>query len=361
MKRRSFIRNMALGASASLGAIAAPALAQSTPTINWRLASSFPKSLDTIFGGSERMAKRISELTNGKFNIRAFPGGEIVPPFEVMSAVQNGTVEMAHTVSQYFSGVDATFTFDSGLPFGLNSRQQTAWFAKGGGKELLRELFREYGIINFMGGNTGTQMGGFFRKEVKTLDDIKGLKFRIGGLAGRIFEKLGAVPQQIPAGDVYSALEKGTIDAAEFVGPFDDEKLGFNKVAPYYYAPGWWDAGPQESFYVGIKAWEQLPPEYQVALETATYETHVLIQAQYDASNPAALARILKNGGQLRWFSKEIMTECYKLSDEMLHAEAEKNPRFKKILDPWMRFRGDSNQWFSVAEAPMQNFMASVK
>ncbi|QAA92655.1 TRAP transporter substrate-binding protein [Pollutimonas thiosulfatoxidans] len=361
MQRRSFIKNAALGATASLGAIAAPALAQSTPTINWRLASSFPKSLDTIFGGSERMCKRISELTGGKFNIRAFPGGEIVPPFEVMGAVQNGTVEMAHTVSQYFSGVDSAFTFDSGLPFGLNSRQQTAWFEKGGGKELLREFFKEYGIINFMGGNTGTQMGGFFRKEINTVADINGLKFRIGGMAGRIFEKLGAVPQQIPAGDVYSALEKGTIDAAEFVGPFDDEKLGFNKVAPYYYAPGWWDAGPQESFYVGIKAWDQLPKEYQAALETATYETHVQIQAQYDAANPAALARILKNGGQLRWFSKEIMEECYKLSNELFLTEAERNPRFKKILDPWLRFRDDSNQWFSVAEGPMQNFLASVK
>ncbi len=361
MTRRSFMKNAALGASASLGAIAAPAFAQSMPTIHWRLASSFPKSLDTIFGGSMRFCQRVSELTGGRFTIRAFPGGEIVPPFEVMNAVQKGTVEMAHTVSQYFSGVDTAFNFDSGLPFGLNSRQQTAWVEKGGGKELLREFFREYGIINFLGGNTGTQMGGFFRKEVKTLDDIKGLKFRIGGLAGRVFEKLGAVPQQIPAGDVYSALEKGTIDAAEFVGPVDDEKLGFNKVAPYYYAPGWWDVGPQESFYAGIGAWEQLPAEYQAALETATYETHVLIQAQYDATNPAALARILKNGGQLRWFSKEILSECYKLTNEMLHSEAEKNPRFKKILEPWLRFRSDSSQWFSVAEAPMQNFLASVK
>lgn len=361
MTRRSFIKNIGMGATASLGTIVAPALAQSDPTINWRLASSFPKSLDTLYGASDRLTKRVSELTNGRFNIRAFPGGEIVPPFEVMNAVQNGTVEMAHTVSQYFSGIDTTFNFDSGLPFGLNSRQQTAWFARGGGKELLREFFKDYGIINFMGGNTGTQMGGFFRKEVNTLDDLKGLKFRIGGLAGRIFEKLGAVPQQIPAGDVYSALEKGTIDAAEFVGPYDDEKLGFNKVAPFYYAPGWWDAGPQESFYVGIKSWEKLPKEYQAALETATFEVHVLVQAQYDADNPAALARILKNGGKLRWFSKDIMNECFRLSNEMLKDEASKNPKFNKILEPWLRFRNDENQWFSVAEGPMQNFMSSKK
>lgn len=361
MSRRNFLHHAAAGATASLATLAGPAVAQTQPVINWRLASSFPKSLDTLFGGSERLGRRVAELTGGKFNIRAFPGGEIVPPFEVMNAVQNGTVEMCHTVSQYFSGIDTTFNFDSGLPFGLNARQQTAWFEKGGGKELLREFFRDFGIINFLGGNTGTQMGGFFRKEVNSVKDLQGLKFRIGGLAGRIFERMGAVPQQIPASDVYAALEKGTIDAAEFVGPYDDEKLGFNKVAPYYYAPGWWDAGPQESLYVGIKAWEKLPAEYKAILEVATYETHVTIQAQYDAANPAALARILKNGGQLRWFSKEIMTESYKASNELYKQEAARNPKFAKILEPWLRFRNDVNQWFSVAEAPIQNFMGSIR
>lgn len=359
MSRRSFLKTSST--VAALGAVAAPALAQTQPTVNWRLASSFPKSLDTLFGGSERLGRRVAELTGGKFNIRAFPAGEIVPPFEVMNAVQNGTVEICHTVSQYFSGVDTTFNFDSGLPFGLTSRQQTAWLEKGGGKELMRAFFRDYGIINFMGGNTGTQMGGFFRREVKTVKDLQGLKFRVGGLAGRIFERMGAVPQQIPASDVYAALEKGTIDAAEFVGPADDEKLGFNKVAPYYYAPGWWDAGPQESLYVGIKAWEKLPKEYRAALEVATYETHVQIQAQYDALNPAALARILKNGGQLRWFSKDIMTECYKMATDLYKQEAARNPKFAKVLEPWMRFRSDINQWFAVAEAPMQSFLSSVR
>ncbi|MES2535722.1 MAG: TRAP transporter substrate-binding protein DctP [Pseudomonadota bacterium] len=357
MERRSFIKKAAVGAAA--GAIAAPALAQTQPTFNWRMASSFPKSLETLFGTAEFFSKRLSQLTNGKFNIRPFAGGEIVPPFEVMNAVQNGTVEMAHTVSQYFAGKDATFSFDSGLPFGLNSRQQTAWVEHGGGKELLREFFKEYGIVNFLGGNTGTQMGGFFRKEMKTVKDLQGLKFRIGGLAGRAFVKLGAVPQQIPAGDVYSALEKGTIDAAEFVGPADDEKLGFSRVAPFYYAPGWWDAGPQVSFYVGIKEWEKLPPDYKAAFESASREAHLLMQAQYDARNPAALARILKSGGKLRMFSKEIMDACYKASEEVLQEEAGKNAKFKAMLDPWLRFRRDQNQWFSVAEAPMQNYMAS--
>jgi TRAP-type mannitol/chloroaromatic compound transport system substrate-binding protein len=359
MERRSFLKKASVGAS--VGAIAVPALAQSQPTINWRLASSFPKSLDTIFGAAETLSKRVSQLTGGKFNIRVFAGGEIVPALQVMDAVQAGTVEIGHTASYYYFGKDPTFAFDCAVPFGLNSRQQTAWFDQGGGRQLMREFFKDYGIINFMGGNTGTQMGGWFRKEVKSVQDLNGLKMRIGGFAGKVMQHLGLVPQQIAGGDIYPSLEKGTIDAAEWVGPYDDEKLGFNKVAPYYYSPGWWEAGPQLSFYVGIKQWENLPKEYQAAIEAASYEAHVAMQADYDAKNPAALARLLKNGVKLRGFSKEIMEACWKAANEVMEGEASKNAKFKKIYEPWKRFRNDQNQWFSVAEAPMQNFMIGRK
>jgi TRAP-type mannitol/chloroaromatic compound transport system substrate-binding protein len=359
MQRRSFLKKAAVGAS--VGAIAAPALAQSQPTINWRLASSFPKSLDTIYGVSETFSKRVSQLTGGKFNIRVFAGGEIVPPLQVMDAVQAGTVEMGHTAAYYYFGKDPTFAFDCAVPFGLNSRQQTAWFDQGGGRQLLRDFYKDYGIINFMGGNTGTQMGGWFRKEIKSLEDIRGLKMRISAFAGRVLQPLGLVPQQIAGGDIYPALEKGTLDAVEWVGPYDDEKLGFYKVAPYYYSPGWWEVGPQLSFYVGIKEWEKLPKEYQAALEAATYEAHVAMQAEYDAKNPAALARLIKNGTKLRFFSKDIMEASYKAAVTTMEEEAAKNAKFKKIYDPWKRFLQDQNQWFSVAEAPMQNFMISRK
>jgi TRAP-type mannitol/chloroaromatic compound transport system substrate-binding protein len=355
MERRSFLKKATVGAS--VGAIAAPALAQSQPTVNWRLASSFPKSLDTIFGAAETFSKRVSALTGGKFNIRVFAGGEIVPALQVMDAVQAGTVEMGHSASYYYFGKDPTFAFDCAVPFGLNSRQQTAWFDQGGGKALLREFFADYGIVNFLGGNTGTQMGGWFRKEVKSVKDLNGLKMRIGGFAGRVMQKLGLVPQQIAGGDIYPALEKGTIDAAEWVGPYDDEKLGFFKVAPFYYTPGWWEAGPQLSFYVGMKEWEKLPKEYQAAVEAASYEAHVVMQAEYDARNPAALARLLKNGVKLRSFNKEIMDACWKAANEVMDEEAAKNAKFKKIYEPWKRFRQDENQWFSVAEAPIQNYM----
>jgi TRAP-type mannitol/chloroaromatic compound transport system substrate-binding protein len=357
MERRSFLKKAAVGA-----AVAAPIAAQAAelPTIKWRLASSFPKNLDTIFGASELFTKRVSELTGGKFSIRAFAAGEIVPALEVMDAVRSGTVEMGHTASYYYVGKDPTFAFDCAVPFGLTSRQQTAWHEIGGGKELMRDFYKGYNIISFMGGNTGTQMGGWFRKEIKTVADLKGLKMRISGLAGKTMARLGVVTQQLPAADIYPSLEKGTIDAAEWVGPYDDEKIGIYKVAPFYYAPGWWEAGPQLSFYINLTEWAKLPKEYQAAVEAASYEAHVYMQAAYDAKNPAALARLVKNGAKVRFFSKDLMDAGYKAASEMMDEEAAKNPKFKAIYEPWKIFRREQNTWASVAEASMQNYLISA-
>ncbi|MFP5390094.1 MAG: TRAP transporter substrate-binding protein [Gammaproteobacteria bacterium] len=358
MQRRSFLTRSALGASAA--AIASPAVAETQPTVSWRLASSFPKSLDTIYGCGEQFTRRVAQLTGGKFLIRQFASGEIVPGLQVLDAVQAGTVEIGHTPTYYYFGKDAAFAFDCAVPFGLTSRQQTAWFDQGGGRALLREFYRNYGVVNFMGGNTGTQMGGWYRKEVHTLADIRGLKIRIAGLAGKVMERMGAVPQQIPGSDVYAALEKGTIDAAEWVGPYDDEKLGFVRVAPHYYSPGWWETGPQLSFLVNQKEWDKLPKQFQAAVEAASYECHVSMQAGYDARNPQALARLLKNGAKLHTFSKQILDEAYKISTQVMEEEASKNPRFNKIYQPWKRFKNDQNMWASVAEATMQNYLINV-
>ena len=355
MQRRSFIAKATVGASAGL--IAAPSIAQANPTINWRLASSFPKTLDTIYGASDTLTRRVAQLTGGKFNIRTFAAGEIVPGLQVMDAVQAGTVEMGHSASYYYFGKDATFAFDCAVPFGLTSRQHTAWYEQGGGKALMRDFFKGYGIVNFLGGNSGTQMGGWFRKEIKSVADLKGTKMRVGGFAGKVLERLGLVPQQLAGGDIYPALEKGTIDAAEWVGPYDDEKLGLFKVAPFYYAPGWWEAGASFSFYVGVKEWEKLPKEYQAALEVATYEAHIVMQAEYDSKNPAALARLLKNGVKLRTFSKDIMNGCHKAAMDVMAEEAAKNAKFKKVYEPWQRFRQDQNMWASVSEATMQQYL----
>ncbi len=355
MKRRLFLKSAALGLATA--PIAAPAIAQSQPDVKWRLASSFPKSLDTIFGAADVIANRVSAATDGKFQIQVFAAGEIVPGPQVLDAVQNGTVECGHSASYYFVGKDPTFAFDTALPFGLNARQQNAWMYHGGGLELMREFFKDYNIRQIVAGNTGAQMGGWFRKEIKTVDDLSGLKFRIGGFAGKVLTKLGVVPQQIAGGDIYPALEKGTIDSAEWVGPYDDEKLGFNKVAQFYYYPGWWEGGPQLSLYVNIPQWEALPKSYQAVLEAACAEANVWMLAKYDAVNMPALRRLVAGGTKLKPYSKEIMEACYKAAFELYDETAAANPKFKKVYEPWNAFRQEQDLWFRVAENTFDNFV----
>jgi TRAP-type mannitol/chloroaromatic compound transport system substrate-binding protein len=358
MKRRQFLKQAGLGLAAS--GVAAPAIAQSSPQIRWRMASSFPKSLDTLYGTAEQIASRVSKITDGKFEIRVFAAGEIVPPLQVLDAVQNGTVECGQSASYYYVGKDPAFAFDTALPFGMNCRQQNAWIYYGGGLELLRALFRSHNIINFPAGNTGTQMAGWYRKEIKSVADLKGLKMRIAGLAGQILAKLGVVPQQIGGADIYPALEKGTIDAAEWVGPYDDEKLGFHKVAKYYYYPGWWEGSAQLSIYVNIKQWEALPKSYQEALEVACAEANIHMVAKYDAKNTEALRRLVAGGAQLRQFPRPVMEACYKVAQELYGELAAKSPEFKKIYGPWNAFRESQYLWFRVAENTFDNFVYSV-
>ncbi len=364
MERRSFLRKAAVGASAAAGAatVAAPSFAaDALPTLNWRLASSFPKNLDTIYGAAETFCNRVKELTDGKFNIRPYAAPELVPFNAVLDAVKDGTVEMGHTASYYYYGKDATFAFDCAVPFGLTSRQQTAWMMHGNGMKLMREFFAEHNVVNFLGGNTGTQMGGWFRKEIKSVEDLKGLKFRVGGFAGKVLAKLGVVPVQVAGGEIYTSLEKGSIDAAEWVGPYDDEKLGFNKVAKVYHYPGWWEGGAQLSFYVGKKEWDKLPKLYQAAIETASLEAHVNMQAKYDARNPSALARLNQSKILLRPFPQPVMEACFKAAQEVFSEEAENNPKFKKIYTDWAAFRQNQTTWFSFAENTFSRFNSTHK
>ena len=295
MKRRAFLKRAAAGAAAS--ALASPAIAQRPALLRWRLATSWPKSLDTIYGTVEGMSQRVGQLTDKNFDIRVFAGGEIVPPLQVWDAAQNGTVECGHSLTAFYIGKNPAVAFDSGVAFGLNTRQQQAWMYSGGGLELLRGIMKKDGILPIPCGNVGVQMGGFYRKEINSVDDLKGLKFRIGGLGGMILSKLGVVPQQISTADIYPALERGTIDAAEWIGPYDDEKLGLHKVAKYYYYPGWWEGSAQVTLLVNLRHWEALPAIYQAALETACAEATILMMAKYDAKNPEALRRLVLPGG----------------------------------------------------------------
>ena len=353
-RRRFFQRG---AAAAMVATLATPVLAQTAPTVRWRLASSFPKSLDTIYGGAEVLSKRLHEITAGKFQVSVHAAGELMPAFGVVDALQNGGIECAHTASYYFVGKNKTFGFETTLPFGLNQRQQNAWMYYGGGLQLVRDFLREYNIVSFPGGNTGVQMGGWFKREIKTLADLKGLKMRIPGIGGEVMARLGVVPQQIAGGEIYQALEKGTIDAAEWVGPYDDEKLGFYKVASHYYYPGWWESNSMYSFYINSKAWDALPKDYQAAFAAAAAEANIDMMAEYDFKNPTALRRLVGNGVKLHAYSIEIMKAAQEAAFDLYAEEAEKNPSFRKIYDSWQKFRSEIMLWHRFAEQTYANFV----
>ncbi len=361
MKRRSFIATAGLGAAAAATTLAAPAIAQSAPDIKWRLTSSFPKSLDTIFGAAETFTKYVADATDNKFQIQLFPAGEIAAGLEAANEVGKGSIEMCHTATYYYWGKDPTFALGTAVPFGLNCRMQNAWMYHGGGIELMNDFLAGHNLIGFPCGNTGAQMGGWFRKEIKSVADLKGLKMRIAGLAGEVMSKLGVVPQQIAGGDIYPSLEKGTIDAAEWVGPYDDEKLGFNKVAPFYYYPGWWEGGPMLHVIVNTAKWAELPKSYQSIVMSAAEAANCDMMAKYDAVNPAALKKLAAGGAKLRPFPQDVMEAAFMAANETYDDVMAKNAAFKKIYESMVAFRADQYLWFQVSEHTYDTFMMGLQ
>jgi TRAP-type mannitol/chloroaromatic compound transport system substrate-binding protein len=359
MQRRDFLKVAGGGLAAS--AVAAPAIAQSMPEVKWRLTASWPKSLDTLYGTCESFAKYVAEATDNKFQVQVFAAGEIVPGLQVLDAVQNGTVEICHTATYYFIGKDPTWALFCAVPFSLNARQQNAWYYDGEGLKLMNEFSKKFNVYSLVAGNTGAQMGGWFRTEIKTVDDLKGLKMRIGGWAGKTLEKLGVVPQQIAGGDIYPALEKGTIDAAEWVGPYDDEKLGFYKIAPYYYFPGWWEGGTANHFLINQEKWNALPKTYQAIVTSAAGFCNVEQLGRYDARNPAALKRLVAAGTQLRPFSTAIMEACLNASNEVNAETSAANADYKKVWESIVPFRNDEYLWWQVAEFTYDGFMIRTR
>ncbi len=359
-KRRNMLGGAAAGTAGTVAAASSfpkPAIAQSMPEIKWRLTSSFPKSLDTIYGAGEVFAKAVAEATDNKFQIQVFAAGEIVPGLQAADAVENGTVECCHTVAYYFFGKEPTFAIGAALPFGLNTRQQFAWLEMNGGGQLYDEFLAKFNMKGILCGTTGAQMGGWFRKEIKTPADLEGLKFRIGGFAGKVMQKVGVIPQQIAGGDIYPALEKGTIDAAEWVGPYDDEKLGFYKVAKFYYYPGWWEGGPALHVFINKQKWEELPPAYKAVLKHAAQHSTIETMAKYDAQNPKALRTLVANGAQLRPFPQDVLEACYKASQEVYAETTAASADFKKLYDSVVAFRADEYLWWQVAEFTFDAFM----
>lgn len=356
MKRRVLVAGGAMAP-----ALATPYLAAAQPQVQWRCPGSFPRSTDVLWGVQELIAKRVAELTSGAFIIRPFAAGEIVPALQIMEAVGGGTVECGYTADYYYIGRDPALGFGSVMPFGMNARQQYAWLKEGGGLDALQESHREQGVVSLPCSNTGAQMGGWLKREIRSVEDLKGLKFRIAGLAGTVLGKVGVVAQVLGASDIYPALERGVVDGAEWVGPHDDEKLGLSRAAPYYYYPGWWEACSQGDFIVNTRAWEALPKAYQQALEVATAETNSWSLARYDTLNVAALRRLIAQGTQLRAYPRDVLVACHKAAQETFAELNEKNPRFRRVHASWDKFRRDTQSWFRVSEDSSANFLALVE
>ncbi|MEM9004948.1 MAG: TRAP transporter substrate-binding protein [Cyanobacteria bacterium P01_F01_bin.86] len=373
MKRRHLIGPIALGAgtTAAIAACGGETTTSSdasttegsptvqtddAPNIEWRMASSYTPSLDTVYGGSELFVERVKQLTEGRFEITLSAAGELVPGLEVLDAVQQGTVQSGHTNSYYYRGKNEALAFDTAVPFGFNYRQQNGWLYEGGGLELMHELLADFNIICFPGGSTGTQMGGWWNQEVNTAADLNGVNMRIPGLGGVVMERLGVNVQNLPGGEIFQALELGTIDAAEWVGPYDDEKLGLNKAASIYYYPGWWEPGSQYSFYFNLDEWNKLPETYQQALKTAAAETHVNIMARYDARNPGAIKSLLDQGVELKRFPDELMAAARTASIELYEELAAGDATYNKIYTAWKEFQEGSNRWFGASEVGYTGF-----
>ena len=355
LDRRRFLTTASIGgAAAATGAtLAAPAIAQDAPTINWRCASSFPKSLETIYGSGVELADRVREATDGRFNIQVFAAGELVPGLQAIDAATDGTVEMANSVGYYSWGKDPAFACGADLPWTFNARGKAAYNYYGGGIDSYNEFLQKHKLICFPGGNTGVQMGGWYRKQINSMADMQGLKMRIAGLAGRIVEKLGVVPQQLAGGDIYPSLEKGTIDAAEWVGPYDDEKLGFQKVAPYYYYPGYWEGAPTVGMFINLDKWNELPASYQAILRTASMAVDMSTLAEYDFKNPTALKRLAQSGAQPMPFPEDVMMAGFEASREVYDELSAENAEFKRMWEAQKPFLAD---WFLYSQTAEYTF-----
>ena len=368
MKRRHFLSNTALGATTAT--VLSSCQTQSTqgngtgdslPNVRWKMQTSWPKSLDTIFGGAQTVCDRVKAMSGGKFVITPYAAGEIVPGLEVLDAVQQGTVQCGQSPSYYNVGKNPALGFGTAMPFGLTAQQQNAWFYHGGGLETMHKIYADFNIISFPAGNTGAQMGGWFKRQVQSVNDLKGLKMRIPGLGGEVMTRLGVNVQVLPGGEVFLALDTGAIDAAEWVGPYDDEKLGLNKAADYYYYPGWWEPGATLDLQINRSAWDKLPQEYQAMLQAAAMEANLNMLSQYDAQNRVALQSLLQGGTQLIPYSQEILTAAQTIAFDLYEENSSKDATFKEVYESWNKFRQEVSQWNKINELSYANFAFNQK
>lgn len=358
MKRRSLVRDA--GLAGILASLAAPAI-HAQPAVRWRLGMAYHPGLDAIAGGTELFARQLAQLSAGRFQVTLVPSEEPVMSGDWLEALQQGEIEALHAVPTHFVALDECFALDSAIPFGLNSRQMNAWMLEGNGLRMLRDFYASHQVVNFPMGNTGAQMGGWFRHELQTLDDLDGLRMQIGGLGARVMQALGVAPQLLAAGEMTAALERGLLDAAEWVGPHDDRKLGLNRVTRHYYYPGWWEGGAQLSLYCNAKAWRNLPPDLRLMVELAAQSVHAAVQARYDVANPTALKQLVAAGVRVKPFPRVVVDAAFKASAALYAELSRRNPVWRRIYSDLAAFRREQNLWHRLAESSFDRYMQSAR
>ena len=332
------------------------AAAPAAKTFNWRMVTTWPPNFPIFQEGVERFAKDVKTMSDGRLDIHVYAGGELVPPLETFDAVSQGTVELGHGAAYYWAGKVPAAQFFTAVPFGMNAQGMNAWLYAGGGLKLWREVYAPFNLVPFPMGNTGVQMGGWFNKKINSVADLKGLKMRIPGLGGKVLAKAGGTPILLPGGEIYTALERKTIDATEWVGPFHDERLGLYRAAKYYYYPGWHEPGPVLELIANKKAWAALPTDLQKIVETAAASSNVWMLSQFEAQNLAALRKLKEEDKvQVLPFPDDVLKELHKMTNEVLDEEAAKDPTFKKVYEAYQSFSKDNDGWNALSEAAYQH------
>jgi len=368
MKRRRLLTHAAAGlaSATTLGAChnstsqttnVQASISDSSPVIQWQMATSWPKSLQILFDSAELFCQQVSKMTDGNFVITPYPAGELTDGLGVLPAVQTGQVACGHTASYYYLNQSSALAFGTTLPFGLSATQQNAWLYYGGGLEAMQAIYADIGVINFPGGNTGGQMGGWFKQEVNSIQDFVGLNMRVPGLGGRILERLGVTIHNLSGDQIFDALENGTIEAAEWKNPHADETIGLNQVAPYYYYPGWWEPGTSYEFQINLNEWNKLPSHYQEIFKTAAADINNRMLARFNAVNGDVLNRLLIGGTKLLPFSQEILDASYQAAFELYDNIASQDNQFNTIYQSWKAFRADIYQWNRINELSFADFV----
>ncbi len=361
MKRREFLKKTgtAAAAAAATSAVAAPAVWAKGKTYNWKMVTTWPPNLPVLQTGAERFAKRVEEATDGRIKIQVFAAGELVPALNVFDAVSAGTVEVGSGAAYYWAGKAPAAQWFAAVPFGLNPQGINAWFYSGGGLKLWEEVYAPFNLVPRPQGNTGVQMGGWFRKKMETIEDYKGLKMRIPGLGGKVIAKAGGTVVLLPGGEIFTSLERGVIDATEWVGPMHDLRMGFYKAAKYYYYPGWHEPGTCLEVMFNKKVYDGLPADLKAIVDAVAMETNLWSLSEFEAGNGAALQELItQHKVELVRFPESLLDELREMAKETMEEEADKDAMSRKVHEAFKTFKKQVGTWGTVADNAYYNVIA---